>query len=421
MTQTVESQEVGLNRKDQLAHKALPLPAPLPCVRFHRFADGGVLHSNGSSKIWVLNSMSALIWCLLDEVASREMLAERVAHVFRTNKAKASMNIEAALGAFEQEGLFSHSPRREVQDQIYNWNVTPTGPRLLEPTIWTLRRFFRIANHTFEFCCQGSKLGREFAGYMAHAALDREAPGDSRLAVVPGKGAANTWDLYLDDQGFREDLPENQVLPYLMTLFFARTCEALKENFLFHASVLKKHGTTAIFPGQPGSGKTTLAAVLMKHGCRFFSDEIAVLNTKSLCVSPLPMPMSIKPGAVSPLSRYYPGLIQHPVHLRADGKMVRYVSPSFSNLPESLAGSTPVHFIVFPKYREGAVTTLAPLDKIEVLQRLAGTGSSLRTLTDQDVAAMISLVERCSSYELVYADIAEAVSLLEEHVFTGSP
>jgi iron-sulfur cluster repair protein YtfE (RIC family) len=101
--------------------------------------------------------------------------------------------------------------------------------------------------------------------------------------------------------------------------------------------------------------------------------------------------------------------------------MVRYVSPSFSNLPESLAGSTPVHFIVFPKYREGAVTTLAPLDKIEVLQRLASTGSSLRTLTGQDVAAMISLVERCSSYELVYADIAEAVSLLEEHVFTGSP
>ena len=418
-SETQESELGGL--QNQLSYKALPLPVPPPSVRFYRFGDGGVLHLNGSSKIWVLNALSALIWCLLDEVANREILADRVAHIFRINKEKALLDIKVALGAFDREGLFSRIPLVEVQDQIDNWDVTATGPRLFEPKNWTLRRFFRVANHVFEFCCQHGKLGQEFTGHMAHLALNSETPCDSRLAVVPGKGGANTWDIYVDDQGFREGLPENQVLPHLATLFFVRACETLKENLLFHAAVLEKNDTTVMFPGEAGSGKTTLAAVLMKHGYRFFSDEIAVLNAKTLCISPLPLPMSIKQGAVGPLSGYYPGLAQHPVHLRADGKMVRYVSPSPSNLPESLDVSTPVHSVVFPKYREGAATNLTSLDKMDALQRLARTGSSNRYLTDQDVAAIISLVEKSSSYELIYAEFSDAIALLEKHVFACSP
>ena len=173
-----------------------------------------------------------------------------------------------------------------------------------------------------------------------------------------------------------------------------------------------------IFPGEAGSGKTTLVAALLAHGWLYFSDELAVLNGDDQHVSPLPLPMSIKPGSVQPLEGYYPKLGGRPVHQREDGKKVRYLSPAPHQLPAALDGSAPVDYLVFPKFIQGAKNRLAPLDKMAALQRLAGTGSSNRAFTDRDVEAMIALVEKRPCYELIFSDLSQAVFLIEKHLFS---
>ncbi len=80
----------------------------------------------------------------------------------------------------------------------------------------------------------------------------------------------------------------------------------------------------------------------------------------------------------------------------------------------------PVNYLVFPKYREGAENRLNTLDKFETMQRLATTGSSNRDITNRDVEAMITLVEKRPCYEIVYSDLSKAVAILENHVFKCS-
>jgi len=364
--------------------------------------------------------MAAFIWCLLDKVDSMEEMASRLASAFHIDNIKALRDTKATIACFEQEGLFTDRQKIKPTGKNDRWNITPTGPSLIEPENWAIRQFFQIANHVFEFCCMDTSLGKAITDHLSHLVLDNEVLCNTRLAILPGKGGTKTWDIFIDGLRFTEGLKKNEVFPHIAMLFFVRACEALVDHLLFHAAVLEKDGTTIVFPGEAGSGKTTLAAALMIHGCRFFSDEIAVLNVESLCVSPLPLPMSIKPGSVGPLSRYYAGLSKRPVHQRADGKKVRYLSPLVSNLTETFEVSAPVNYIVFPKYREGAENRLNMLDKFETMQRLAMTGSSNRDINKKDVEAMIALVEKSPCYEIVYSDLSEAVALLENHIFKYS-
>lgn len=365
--------------------------------------------------------MSALIWCLLKEADSLEEITGRVAIAFHTSTDDSVRLTESALCAFDREGLFSCNGPVNTRDRARDDKggfATPTGMRLIEPKAWILRRFFRTQNHRFGFFCQSETLGQEFVGYMSHLECRDPDPCDTHLSVVPGRGAAASWDIYLDDRAFKQGLPENQVIPQLATLLFVRACESLNDHLLFHAAVLQKNGITVLLPGQAGSGKTTLAAALTSYGWIFLSDEIAVLGHEGAFVSALPLPMSIKQGSLALLSRYYPALSRQPVHLRADGTLVRYFSPS--SLPEDLNAQVPVKFLIFPRYIRGARVHLNDLDEMEALKRLTSTGSSDRELTSRDVETIIDLVENSSRYELIVGDLDETVVFLERRLFGTS-
>jgi hypothetical protein len=360
--------------------------------------------------------MAAYIWCLMDEVGSIEEMASRLNTAFHISYGRALVHAKETIACFEREGLFNDGQNIEPAEKIDRWDITPTGPSLVEPESWAIKRYFQTKNHVFEFCCMDSSLGKAILSYLSYLLLDNKVQSDTRIAILPGKGNTRTWDIYVDDLRFKKGLHTNEVLPHIATLLFVRSCEALVDHLLFHAAVLGKNGTTIVFPGEAGNGKTTLAAALMSHGWQYFSDEIAALNVESLCVYPLPLPMSIKPGSVRPLSRYFPILSERPVHLRSDGKKVRYLSPSVQNLTEAYNISAPVNYLVFPKYRGDAETCLETLDKIGVMQRLATTGSSNRDLTNRDVEAMITLIEMSPCYEIVYSDLPKAVALMENLV-----
>jgi hypothetical protein len=175
---------------------------------------------------------------------------------------------------------------------------------------------------------------------------------DTRLAVVLPASGEGRWDIFLDGWGFAADLPDNEVLPLLATLVFVRSCEALTDRLLFHAAVDERNGVALIFPGEAGSGKTTL----------------------------------------------------------------RYLSQSLNLFPVSVDGSAKVGALIFPMHTDGTPDRLESIDKMEALQRLAATGSSNRVFTDNDLTCMIDLVESRPCYELVYQDLDQAVALIKKRL-----
>lgn len=392
------------------------LPTPSSKISIHSFGDGGVLFLKDSRQIWVLNSTSAFIWCLLDEVANLDELTDRFTSTFHINKTQAFYDVGTIMAVFEREGLFDNKARVVNMESDSDWDITPIGPRIIEPGHWAIKRFYRVANHLFEFCCQDTAIGDNFAGIMEHLSSDKGEGPDTRVAVVSGTGEAKKWDIFLDDLGFSLGLADDGVLPQLCTLFFVRSCEALKEYLLFHAAVIKMGKTTVMFPGEAGNGKTTLVAALLAHGGRFYSDELAVIDVDDLHVFPLPLPMSIKPGSVKPLERYYPGLSHRHIHLRTDGKRVRYLSPFPNDIPSADSYSQ-VDFLIFPKYIDGAENHIVAVDNTDALRRLALTGSSNRNFSERDVEAMIALVEKRPCFEITFSDLHRAVSQLKELIF----
>lgn len=391
------------------------LPTPSSEISLYPFEDGGVLFLKGSRRIWVLNATSAFIWCQLDEVANLVELTDRFASTFHIDKAKAFHDVETTIAMFKCEGLFDTKVRSGSVESDADWDITPIGPMIIKPDHWVIKRSFRVVNHLFEFCCQDTSIGSMFSSSMEHLSTDSRGNPDTRIAVVRGSGEAQTWDLFIDDLGFSIGLADDEVLPQLATLFFVRSCEALKEHLLFHAAVIEMGGTTVMFPGEAGSGKTTLVAALLMHGCQFFSDELAVISADDLHVSPLPLPMSIKPGSVKPLERYYPGFRHRHIHLRSDGKKVCYLSPSPHNLPPGDSSSR-IDVLIYPKYTEDVENRLVKIDKTEALRRLALTGSSNRNFSSRDVEAMITLIDERPCYELSYSDLPQAVSQLKNHI-----
>jgi hypothetical protein len=180
--------------------------------------------------------------------------------------------------------------------------------------------------------------------------------------------------------------------------------------------VITHNSKAVLFPAHVGSGKTTLAAMLAKHGFKFFSDELAVIDVENLKVQPFPMPMSIKPGSLAVLTPEYPELDTLVDHFRPDGKVVRYLQPPTEGLPKSTDASE-VSTFVFPMYKEVSSNILIPLTKEETLQRLVQTCSSDRSLRPQDIKAMLAMVEQSECMALHYKDIHEAIRLLKEYVF----
>jgi hypothetical protein len=69
------------------------------------------------------------------------------------------------------------------------------------------------------------------------------------------------------------------------------------DHIFVHAAVLAYDEMAIVIPGRSFTGKTTLAAALVRAGATYYSDEFAVLDTRGL-VHPYPRPLSIRvPGS----------------------------------------------------------------------------------------------------------------------------
>ena len=59
--------------------------------------------------------------------------------------------------------------------------------------------------------------------------------------------------------------------------------ERAPDRIFVHAGVVEWQGKAIVVPGQSFSGKSTLVAAFVRAGCRYLSDEYAILDSEGLC------------------------------------------------------------------------------------------------------------------------------------------
>jgi hypothetical protein len=176
-----------------------------------------------------------------------------------------------------------------------------------------------------------------------------------------------------------------------------------------HASALSNGRKTILFPAKPGSGKTTMAAMLQHKGYHMVSDDFVPIDKYEFRAWPIPIAMSVKQGSMNLISSIYPEIEDKPLNHITPEKSVRYIYPGSAQ--EFSLEALPVKEFVFITYD--------PL--VDFQWQRIDPARAVALLLDQswvspcEGTAEILLNQLCqwSFYELTYSDNQKALDTIE--------
>lgn len=183
-------------------------------------------------------------------------------------------------------------------------------------------------------------------------------------------------------------------------------------HLIIHSAVLEKNGKALIFPGSPGSGKSTLCAGLVTQGWRLLSDEMALLSLKTGLLTPIPRPISLKNQSID-IIKSIPGnfFVGESVHDTAKGTVAHMSAPQ--NSVERSHELAKPSAVIFPKYRNGAETDLSPLSKGRTFLALADNSFNYHVLGETAFSALTTMIDQCKCYNFTYQDLDSAYETMD--------
>jgi hypothetical protein len=281
--------------------------------------------------------------------------------------------------------------------------------RLRDISAAPIRRYYRILTTRFCVSLASAAQDAKVRPVLAHLETDALPEIDVALDVVEADGGHLLCEDLLP-VGHCEAL--DQLVPMVKLHIRQAALNRYRYFIAIHAGVVGNGDRCILLPGAPGRGKTTLTAALGRSGFCYFSDEFALLDDQTLRVRPVPLSLTIKPGAVALLSPYYPELEHLAGHAREDGQVVRYLNPDGAG--DDWARSHPVGWIIFPMYAPNAATDLRPVSRPEALRRLLRECLVLPERLDRvGVESLVGWIRTVSCQELPMGSLEQAVRLLQ--------
>lgn len=180
---------------------------------------------------------------------------------------------------------------------------------------------------------------------------------------------------------------------------------------LIHASACAHKGKAVLLAGRPGTGKTTIAARLVQQGLRYYADDCAVVDRRSLALVGFAVPMRVKPDSVSLLEPWGTRLVP--------GARVGDVTPIAPGRAALPRGRARIAAIVFPRFRSAARCRLAPCSKAQALTLLLELAYEATPARASAFRALSRLVRRASCHTLEFGDVDEAASAVSELIGSG--
>lgn len=181
---------------------------------------------------------------------------------------------------------------------------------------------------------------------------------------------------------------------------------------IVHAATVEKNGRGFIFPGAPGSGKSTLCAALVCRGWRLLSDEMAMISLGDGLLWPLARPISLKNASIQIIGNFGTDVVMGDVVADTVKGDVAHMRPPIASV-ESAAIAAHPFAVVFPTYRAEAQTDYKEVSKALTLMRLAENCFNYPVLGAAGFNCLADTVERSNCYTLSYSNLDEAIAELE--------
>ena len=230
-------------------------------------------------------------------------------------------------------------------------------------------------------------------------AVDHEG-GRVVLVEPDGRGFRGSID---DGRPFMQADDAQACVTHLVFRLNELVAETPTDRLVVHASVAGFGDGALLFPGRSGAGKSTLVAGLVRSGCSYLTDELAVIPLGTTDVEPYPRSITLEEGA-------------WPAFPELEGRAFRGVDQWFVP-PERLrpacvaAAPLPIVGVVFPQAQPGGDTTIRPLERAEGLMRLSRQAVNLTAHGGdgfQTLAEIVRGARICS--ELTSGTVEDAVA-----------
>lgn len=184
---------------------------------------------------------------------------------------------------------------------------------------------------------------------------------------------------------------------------------------LLHAAVLERNGRCVILPGEPGAGKSTLTAALALTGWRLLSDEITVIDRDDGRIVALARPISLKNQSIEIIRSFSAEAVLGQTARDTNKGDVALLRPPKASV-ERVAEKGRAAHIVFPRWRTGVPSRLAPRAKADAFMHAASHAFNYSLLGRLGFDLNAALIDSCDCWDFEYSQLEEALRLFEDLV-----
>jgi hypothetical protein len=191
-----------------------------------------------------------------------------------------------------------------------------------------------------------------------------------------------------------------------------------QDRLLLHASGVAQGGIALLFPAAMESGKTTLAAGLLRRGFEYITDEIIAIRPDDAVVERFPRALSVDEGSWAVLADLHPQL---------PPELALYVGDQWQIPPLSVPGGmvadrlTVPRFVISPQYQAGGSTRLIGIGRAEAVSLMAKHSFNLSRHGQAGLAALAAVARSSRCYRLEVASLEVACDLISSLVEEAVP
>jgi hypothetical protein len=382
--------------------------APAAGVRLYYLDDAGVLFSPATQELHLLNPTAAVIWSLLEEGHGESGLTAALCESHGLAVERGAQFVAAALAEWREKGFLAGSERVAPFETAPKAVATPASPSAWRAFSEHELRRYRLLSSRFAVRVSSAAQSLVVRSILSHLETHDPPPADeTRLDVVEG---ADGIVVYRDRELYARCDDIGQLAPIVKSAVWVTALRDQRYFLNIHAGVVSDGKRCVLLPAAPGSGKSTLTAALIHAGYEFFSDEVALLEDRTLHVRPVPLAICVKDSGIDALADRFPVLRDIAIHARGDGKRVAYMPPPAKSLP-ARDEARPVAALIFPRYTSGAEASLVPLRRGDALHRLMGECLTVaEPLDSHRVETIVRWIARIPCHALRYGSTDAALA-----------
>ncbi|WP_199609970.1 HprK-related kinase A [Flocculibacter collagenilyticus] len=189
----------------------------------------------------------------------------------------------------------------------------------------------------------------------------------------------------------------------------------IHECLNIHAAVVEKNGKAIILPGDPGSGKSTLTALLVHNGWRLLSDEMTLYSLTEHQVIPAVRPISLKNQSIELIRKLYPTTYLSPASLDTIKGTVAHMAIPDDAIAGMYQPATPVA-IVYPKYKQGVDTQVCEVGEGQTFMHIIRNAFNYDVLGEVGFARAAALTKSTQGYYCEYSQFTDIAEFFDELV-----